>query len=91
MDKLERLEHTFTLTDRECELFEFALSCRISKLAHDIEEYDALNSLCMNTSSKEDNDFHLREVAALRSQLIELRALYDRFFTLEEGGAADEK
>ena len=85
------MEYTLKLTERECELLEFALSCKISKLAHDIEEYDSLNFLCASSSSKEDNDFHQREVSLLRSQLIEYRSFYDRFFTLEEGGAADEK
>ena len=88
---MDFLERTFKFTEREYELLDYAFTCKINKLRADIQEYDELNSICRDTSSKELNDYHLREVAALRFELRELNELYDRFFKPLKGGAADEK
>ena len=83
-------ERTFKFSPREFELLSFALNCKINKLLTDISEYDELNCVCWATSSKEENDFHLREVAALRSEYREMNELFDRLFKVSKGGEADE-
>ena len=87
---MDFLERTFKFTQREYDLLYYSLTCKIDKLSRDIKEYDELNSICRSTGSEELNDFHLREVAALRFELRELNDLYDRFFKALEGGASDE-
>lgn len=88
---MDFFERTFKFTQREFELLSYSLACRIDKLTRDIKEYDELNSICRSVSSEELNDFHLREVAALRFELRDMNALHDRLFKVSKGGAADEK